>query len=76
LSLALRGGSAIIGPDGEYVTPPLWDRPGVVIAELDLERVRRESMTLDVAGHYSRPDLLELTVRRLTRRRDGEGSTA
>ena len=68
LSLALRGGSAIIGPDGEYVTPPLWDAPGVLMADLELERVRRESMTLDVGGHYSRPDLLELVVRRSTRR--------
>jgi nitrilase len=68
LSLALRGGSAIIGPDGEYVTPPLWDQPGVMIADLDIGRVRRESMTLDVGGHYSRPDLLELVVRRSTRR--------
>ena len=69
LSLALRGGSAIIGPDGEYVTPPLWDQPGVLMADLDIGRVRRESMTLDVGGHYSRPDLLELVVRRSTRRR-------
>jgi nitrilase len=69
LSLALRGGSAIIGPDGEYVTPPLWDQPGVMIADLDIGRVRRESMTLDVGGHYSRPDLFELVVRRSTRRR-------
>jgi nitrilase len=68
LSLALRGGSAIIGPDGDYVTPPLWDQPGVMIADLDIGRVRRESMTLDVGGHYSRPDLLELVVRRSTRR--------
>lgn len=67
-SLALRGGSAIIGPDGAYVTPPLWDRPGVLMADVDLNRVRKESMTLDVAGHYSRPDLLELVVRRPTRR--------
>lgn len=67
-SLVMRGGSAIIGPDGEYVTPPLWDRPGVMIADVDLSRVRKESMTLDVAGHYSRPDLLELTVRRSTRK--------
>jgi nitrilase len=64
----LRGGSAIIGPDGEYVVAPLWDRPGILVAELDLERVRRESMTLDVAGHYSRPDCLSLTVTRTSRR--------
>ena len=76
LSLALRGGSAIIGPDGEYVTLPLWDRPGVLMAELDLGRVRRESMTLDVSGHYSRPDLLSLTIRRPTRRTEGDEPTA
>jgi predicted amidohydrolase len=67
-SFLLRGGSAIIGPDGEYIVPPLWERPGILVAELDLERVRRESMTLDVAGHYSRPDCLSLTVHRTSRR--------
>lgn len=65
--LVLRGGSAIIGPDGDYLVPPLWDRPGVLVAEVDLERVRRESMTLDVAGHYSRPDCLSMTVHRSRR---------
>ena len=66
--LVLRGCSAIIGPDGDYIVPPLWDRPGILVAELDLERVRRESMTLDVSGHYSRPDCLSLTVNRTSRR--------
>lgn len=66
--LVLRGGSAIIGPDAEYIVPPLWDRPGVLVADLDLDRVRRESMTLDVSGHYSRPDCLSMTVRRTSRR--------
>jgi nitrilase len=66
--LALRGGSAIIGPDGEYVVPPLWDRPGILVADLALERVRQEKMTLDVAGHYSRPDCLTMQVHRPTRR--------
>ena len=66
--LVLRGGSAIIGPDAEYIVAPLWDRPGVLVADLDLERVRRESMTLDVSGHYSRPDCLSMTVRRPSRR--------
>jgi predicted amidohydrolase len=40
--LVLRGGSAIIGPDAEYIVPPLWDRPGILVADLDLDRVRRE----------------------------------
>lgn len=73
--LVQRGGSAIIGPDGEYVVSPLWDRPGVLVAELDLERVRRESMTLDVSGHYSRPDCLTMTVTRSRRAVSDDAST-
>ncbi len=61
-TLVLHGGSAIIGPDGNYLEPPLLDRAGLVIGDLDLEAVRREGMTLDVSGHYSRPDCLTLSV--------------
>ena len=63
----VRGGSAIIGPDGNYVVEPRFDEPAIIVAELDLGRVREESMALDVAGHYSRPDCLQLTVRRMGR---------
>lgn len=59
----LRGGSAIIGPDGQYVVPPHVDAPGILHADLDLGRIREESMALDVTGHYARPDCLTLTVR-------------
>lgn len=58
----LRGGSAIIGPDGKYVTVPVFDAPGILLAELDLVRVRQESMTLDVSGHYQRPDCFKFEV--------------
>jgi predicted amidohydrolase len=64
--LVLRGGSAIIGPDGAYLAGPVYDATCTLHAELDLRRVREESMSLDVAGHYHRPDCLELIV---TRRR-------
>lgn len=63
----LRGGSAIVGPDGEYVVEPLFDQAGIVTAEIDLDRVREESMSLDVAGHYGRSDCLELNVTRTRR---------
>lgn len=63
-TLVLRGGSAIIGPDGEYVVPPVFDEPALLLANLDLSRVRQEAMSLDVAGHYSRPDCLSLVVHR------------
>jgi len=63
----LRGGSAIIGPNGAYIAGPVFDEPSILTAELDLEQVREELMSLDVAGHYSRPDCLELRVTRTRR---------
>jgi nitrilase len=63
----LRGGSAIIGPDGSYLQGPVFDEPCILTAELELSRVREESMSLDVSGHYHRPDSLELVVTRTRR---------
>ncbi|MEM8885347.1 MAG: carbon-nitrogen hydrolase family protein [Planctomycetota bacterium] len=54
---ALRGGSAIIAPDGAVVAGPVWDEETILVADLDLARIAEESMTLDVSGHYARPDL-------------------
>jgi nitrilase len=58
--LLLRGGSCIIAPSGEILAGPLMDEEGLVIAELDPELAIRGRMTLDVTGHYSRPDLFRL----------------
>ena len=64
----LRGGSAIIGPDGEYVVEPVYDEPRVLVAELDLGRIQEESMALDVTGHYHRPECFEFRSLRTGRR--------
>jgi predicted amidohydrolase len=69
----LRGGSAIIGPDGKYIVEPVYDEPRVLIAELDLRRLSEERMTLDVTGHYHRPELFDFKVLRSGRRHAGEG---
>jgi predicted amidohydrolase len=58
----LRGGSAIIAPDGAYLAGPVYEAPAVLVADLDLARVREERMTLDVTGHYHRPDAFEFRV--------------
>lgn len=62
-----RGGSAIIAPDGRYLAGPIYEEEAILLAELDLGEIIRESMTLDVTGHYSRPDIFELTVKRQRR---------
>jgi predicted amidohydrolase len=56
----VRGGSAIIAPDSTVMAGPVFDQECTLLAECDLGRVREESMTLDVAGHYSRPDCFRL----------------
>lgn len=58
-----RGGSAIIGPLGEYLAGPLWDEPGILYAELDPGAVTEARFDFDACGHYSRPDLLQLQHR-------------
>jgi len=63
----LRGGSAIVGPDGRYIVEPCFDRPELIVSDIDLGRVREERMTLDVSGHYHRPELLRLEIDRSTR---------
>jgi nitrilase len=62
--LILRGGSAVVGPDGKYVVEPVFDREELIVCELDLRHVERERMTLDVTGHYSRPDVFRFEVNR------------
>jgi nitrilase len=59
-----RGGSAILAPDGSYLAGPLWDEPGIIYADLDPDRLAADRQRFDPAGHYSRPDVFQLSVRR------------
>lgn len=56
-ALVLRGGSVIIGPDGTVLAGPVYDTEIILTAEIDLNRITEEQLTLDVAGHYARPDV-------------------
>jgi nitrilase len=64
----LRGGSAVLGPDGQYLVEPIYGQPRVLLAELDFGRSREESMTLDVTGHYHRAELFDFRPVRSGRR--------
>ncbi len=57
-----NGGSAIIGPNGQYLAGPIFDKEEILYAEIDLELAIREKHSRDVAGHYARPDVLQLVV--------------
>jgi nitrilase len=58
-----RGGSAILAPDGSYLAGPLYGEEGILYADLDPQRLDEERQRFDAAGHYHRPDVLELRVR-------------
>ena len=57
-----RGGSVIVSPLGEVLAGPLYDRDGILTADLDLGEVPRSRFDFDVVGHYARPDVFQLIV--------------
>lgn len=69
-----RGGSAILAPDGSYLAGPLYDEEGILYAELDPSRLLAERQRFDPVGHYSRPDLLKLSVNPSARAGDATSS--
>ncbi|MGI5170508.1 carbon-nitrogen hydrolase family protein [Spirillospora sp. CA-253888] len=58
------GGSAIAGPDGQWIVPPVSGEERLITADIDLMTVRGERQNFDPAGHYARPDVFSLKVDR------------
>ena len=59
---ASRGGSGIIDPRGIYIAGPLYDREGIVYADIDLEKIIWAKAMVDVVGHYARFDVANLNL--------------
>lgn len=47
------GGSAIAGPDGNWIAEPVEHEERLVVADIDPAMVRRERQNFDPVGHYS-----------------------
>jgi len=62
------GDSAIVDPDGKLIAGPCHARQELIYAEVDPEKVTGPRWQLDVAGHYSRPDVFRLEVNRAANR--------
>jgi nitrilase len=56
------GGSAIVGPLGNYIKEPVYGKEDILIADLDLRDIAYSQFDFDVVGHYSRPDVFQLLV--------------
>lgn len=54
--------SVIVAPGGRIVAGPLHQRQGVLSLEIELDRIGPARRSLDVAGHYARPDIFRLQV--------------
>jgi nitrilase len=61
-AVVLNGGSAIIAPDGAVIAGPVFDEETIITADLDFSRIAEESLTLDVTGHYARPDIFDVKL--------------
>ena len=58
----IRGGSVIFSPMGKVLAGPLYDQEGLIFTEIDLDDVIKARYDLDPVGHYSRPDIFQLSV--------------
>lgn len=56
------GDSVVVAPGGEIAAGPLRREEGILYFDVDLAKIAAARRSLDVAGHYSRPDIFTLHV--------------
>jgi len=59
-----NGDAVVIDPAGAVTAGPLHREKSILYAEIDTEAARRARRSLDVCGHYGRPDIFSLAVNR------------
>jgi len=57
------GGSCIIAPNGKIIAGPLREKEEILYAEVDLKQIIASKRTLDVTGHYARPDVFDFKIK-------------
>ncbi len=58
------GDAVVIAPTGTIAAGPLKREKGILYADIDAEAARRARRSLDVCGHYARPDIFSFSVNR------------
>jgi nitrilase len=56
------GDSVVIAPKGGIVAGPLRQEKGILYAEIDCAKVATARRSLDIVGHYARPDIFKLHI--------------
>lgn len=58
------GNSCIISPKGQFLAGPLNEKEGILYAELNMSEIIEAKRMFDVAGHYSRPDVFNFSIKK------------
>lgn len=56
------GDSIVIAPGGEIIAGPMRNDQAILYAEVDRKRVGIARRSLDIVGHYARPDIFKLHI--------------
>lgn len=56
------GNSCIISPKGQLLVGPLDSEEGILYAEINMNEIIEAKRSLDVVGHYSRPDVFNFSI--------------
>ena len=64
----LNGGSCVIDAEGNYLMMPQFDKEEILYCIIEnTDTAVKEKMTLDISGHYNRPDIFEFNVNKKRR---------